>query len=442
MCVKIVTENSTPETPLTTSPIPQTDDSPSVIVHLDPRIKRYVIVGNGIAGTSAAEHLRRGDANAEISLLTNEPYSLYNRIALPPFLKGKVTEQKVMIKGKAWHDEMRIGLHTSTQVHRVDSANRLVITADGTELPYDALLIATGGRPNPLPAPGAGVEGVYNFQTLDDAKAINDRINSARRAVVVGGSYISYELAEAFRSRGLDVTWLMRAPWFLRRTLEAEGGKLVDDIAASHGVEVVHGEEIAEVHSRDGQVTGVTTTGGRFVEANIIGAGVGISRNLSLLEETDVETRQGVVTDIYLRTNVPNIFAAGDVAEFYDPTLDCHYTMGTWDNATNHGKTAAVNMVGGQKAYREVPTYSTTLFHSRIAAVGATPDVRSDIEGEAAIDHESQTYRRLFFVDNLLVGAVLIGERRGRQRLIDLIQSRTPIPQSERTRLLDMSVPL
>jgi NAD(P)H-nitrite reductase large subunit len=99
-------------------------------------------------------------------------------------------------------------------------------------------------------------------------------------------------------------------------------------------------------------------------------------------------------------------------------------------------------MVGGQKAYREVPTYSTTLFHSRIAAVGATPDVRSDIEGEAAIDHESQTYRRLFFVDNLLVGAVLIGERRGRQRLIDLIQSRTPIPQSERTRLLDMSVPL
>lgn len=404
--------------------------------------RRFVIVGNGIAGTTAAEHLRRGDPDAEITLVTDEPYPLYNRIALPPFLKQKVTEQKVMIKSEAWHTDLRIALRRGIRIVSVDTGARVAVTADGDELAYDGLLVATGGRSHPLTVPGANVAGVYNFQTLDDARAIDERIAASRHAVVVGGSYIAYELTEAFRSRGLEVTWLMRGPWFLRRILDAEGGQLVDDIAASHGVNVIHGEEIAEVCSRNGEICGVQTTTGRYLDADILGVGIGIARNVELLDGTDVQIRQGIVTDCCLRTNVPGVFAAGDVAEFQDPTLECSYTMGTWDNATNHGKVVAANMLGGEQPYLEVPTYSTTLFHSRIAAMGATPDVVPADEALSAIDTNAQTYRRLFFKGDRLIGAVLIGERRGRQRLIELIESRASIPSAERSKLLDLSAPL
>ena len=146
--------------------------------------------------------------------------------------------------------------------------------------------------------------------------------------------------------------------------------------------------------------------------------------------------RSGVVTDEYLRTNVPDILAAGDVAEFFDLVLEAHNTMGTWDNATNHAKVAAANMMGDMKAYETVPTYSTTLFDSRIAAFGATPESDPTLESVFTIDHENRTYRRLFFRGNHLVGGVIIGKPVGRARLIERIKDRVEIVPSERELLL------
>jgi NAD(P)H-nitrite reductase large subunit len=395
------------------------------------RPRRYVIVGNGIAGTTAAETLRKNDPTCTIDLLTDEPYPLYNRLALPPFLKGKVSEQKVYIRSREFHERLGITLRLETPVIGVDLAERVVLTARGEALPFDALLIATGGRPNRLPVPGGDCEGVYNFQTLDDAKAINERLRLARQAVTVGGSYIAYELTEAFRARGLAVTWIMRGPWFLRRLLDAEGGALVDAIAREHGVEVVHGEEIARIEGRDGMVTRVYTTGGREYPADIVGVGIGITRNVAFLRETPLTIRTGVVTDEYLFTGVPGVYAAGDVAEFFDRTIGQHNIMGTWDNATVHGKVVAVNMAGGCQPYEEVPTYSTTLFDSRILSIGVTPENRPDLEAVSWIDWTTRTYRRLFFLEDRLVGAVFIGDRRGRTKVLELIRQRERIADKQ-----------
>ncbi len=399
--------------------------------------RRFVIIGNGIAGTTAAEHLRKADSTASVILLTNEPYSLYNRIALPPFLKGKITQQKVMIKSVAWHQERGIDLRLETTATRVDTRAQEVYLASGETLPYDVLLIATGGRPNPLPN-ADHLAHVYNFQTLDDALAITAQIARSKSAVVIGGSYISYELTEAFRSRGLQTTWIMRGPWFLRRILEAEGGALVDRIAADHGVEVVHGCEIAEVRGRNGQVAEVVTTDGRVFPADLLGVGVGIVRNVDFLAGSGITTRGGVVTDQYLRSNVPNVFAAGDAAEYYDPYVGGHILMGTWDNATNHGKVVAANMLGGVTPYDEIPTYSTTLFHSRIMAFGATPESNPGLESVMAIDHATQSYRRLFFQGEHLIGGVIIGQRKGFPKYLELIHTRAPVPRTEREQLLSV----
>ncbi len=210
--------------------------------------RRYVIIGNGIAGTTAADTLRKNDPNCSIHLLTNEPYPLYNRVSLPRFLQGVIVEQKVMIRDFAWHEQRNITLVTETMVTDVNTEERVVVTDNGQKFPYDALLVATGGWANPLRVPGAeGTRHIYNFVTLDDTKSIIARMLESRTALAYGGSFISYELCDGFAVRKLDTTWLMRGPYWLRSALDPEGGEVVDNIAKKFGVNVIHGDEIESV---------------------------------------------------------------------------------------------------------------------------------------------------------------------------------------------------
>src|SRR4051794_36596453 len=171
--------------------------------------KHYLIIGNGASETYPAETIRKPDTEGEIPLLTNEPYPLYNRVALPPFLRDEAKREKVFLRTPEQHEQKGIKLLVNTQISSLETEARVASAADGKTFEYDHLLIATGGRPNPLPAPGAtpDLKGIYNFQYWDDAAAIRERINTARHTVVVGGSYIAYELAEAYRHHGLAVTW-------------------------------------------------------------------------------------------------------------------------------------------------------------------------------------------------------------------------------------------
>ena len=146
--------------------------------------------------------------------------------------------------------------------------------------------------------------------------------------------------------------------------------------------------------------------------------------------------RRGVQTTEYLETNVPDVYAAGDIAEFFDVYIGSHNQMGTWNNAAAHGRTAAVNMMGGRQVYAEVPYYTSTMFESQMAAIGTTPDVRPDMDSLARTDLEARRYRRLFFLEGRLAGAVLIGDIRVRRQLMDIIKSRETVPPAEREKLL------
>lgn len=396
-----------------------------------------MIIGNGVAGTTAAETLRKGDADCQITLLTNEAHPLYNRVALPPFLKHRVSAQKVFLRTLAFHEQNRLNLVTETQVVRVDTEGQNVLTSQGVEYPYDALVIATGGRPCGLKVPGADAQGIHHFQYFDDATAIIERMKQARHGVVVGGSFIAYELAEAFRHNGLQTQWLIRGPRWLRRVLDEDGGALVDDIARGHGVETIYGEEIAEVHTNAGEVCAVTTTGGKRLPADIVGVGIGLTMNTDFLASTPVEVRNGIVTDEFLRTNVPNVYAIGDVAQFFDLVINRHNQMGTWGNATAHGRVTALNILGQQKPHYDVPMYSSGLFDSYIRVIGLTPENFPDLESYARLDVRNRSYQRLFFLDNRVVGAVLIGEMKFRTAIFGLIKSREEVPVSERARILE-----
>jgi NAD(P)H-nitrite reductase large subunit len=398
-------------------------------------VKRYVIVGNGAAGTTAAELIRRQEPASLVTLITDEPYPLYNRVALPRFVKQLVPEDKVIMRTAAQHSAAGIRFLPCTRVTRVSVEERTLLTEDGQEVPWDRLLVATGGRPNRLPAPGGDAPNVYNFQTLDEAKAINAAIPAAKRGLAVGGSFIAYELTEGFAHRGLCTTWLIRGPRWLRKVLDEDGGELVDQIVRGHGVDIVYGDEVAEVIVKDGLATGVRTVRGRTIEADVVGVGLGLTMNVDFLAGSGVRVERGVVTDRYLQTNVPGVFAAGDVAEFEDVVLGRHNMMGTWDNALAHGRVAALNMMGARQPYIDVPTYQSGLFDTIISVLGMTPENHPELESVASVDLAARNYRKLFFLGERLVGAVLIGSIRGKRQLMDLIRSGQPVPVAERRAL-------
>src|SRR5438067_5464141 len=265
-----------------------------------------------------------------------------------------------MIRDFAWHEQRNIQLITETMVANVDTEERVVTTENGTELPYDALLVATGGWANPLSVPGAkGTQHIYNFVTLDDTKTIIARMLESRTALAYGGSFISYELCDGFAVRKLDTTWLMRGPYWLRSALDPEGGEVVDNIAKKFGVEVIHGDEIESVVPQNGVPSYVKTTKGRTIQTDMIGVGLGITLNTKILANTPVEVRKGIVVNEYLESNVLGVYAAGDIAEFYDIIAGEYHTMGTWDNAMAHGRVVAINMAGGRQPYVDVPTYTS-----------------------------------------------------------------------------------
>ncbi len=372
-------------------------------------------------------------------MIAAERHPLYNRVALPRYLRGQVRREKVLMRSVEDYEAKGLEIHFETWCTEVDPKAKVVRTNRGQEFPYDALLVATGGRPKPPPWPGSDeVEHVYGFQTLDDTDEIIERTDSSERTLVMGASFISYELAEGVIHRGkANVTWLMRGPWFLRYILDADAGQLCRDLGEAAGVEFITDDEVQQFSRLNGGYLAETQRG-RRIKFDTLTYGVGLDYYTEPLAGTGAELNRGIVVDSKLRTNLPDVYAAGDIAVFYDLMLGKHNQMGTWDNAEAHGKTAAHNMAGEEEDFFDVPTYTTTMFGSTLAVMGVTPDVQPDLESVKTHSFDDKFYRKLFFMDHRLVGAIMIGPPKGRKKLIEIMRAREPIT-GDRELLLDPS---
>ena len=399
--------------------------------------RRHVILGNGIAGQTAAEELRKADANASVVIVAAERHPLYNRVALPRYLRGQVRREKVFMRTVEDYATRNIEIHFETWATEIDVRDKVVRTNRGQELKYDALLIATGGRPRPPPWPGVDqVSACIGFQTLDDTDSIIEKADASERVLVMGGSFIGYELAEgvSYRKKA-KVTWIMRGPWFLRYILDEEGGTLVHRLGEEQEVQFIVSDEVQKFSHSNGRYL-AETQGGEKVEFDLLTYGVGLDYYTEPVAHTRIELNKGIVTDSKLRTNAPDVYAAGDIAVFYDLMVERHNQMGTWDNAEAHGKVAALNMAGANEDFFDVPTYTTTMFGSTLAVAGVTPDVQPGLESVRTFSYDEKFYRKLFFKDDRLVGAIMIGPPKGRKKLIEIMRSRQKI-ERPRQELLD-----
>jgi len=317
----------------------------------------FIIVGGGLAGAIAAQTLREEGFDGRITLLGEEPHRPYERPPLSKdYLQGKTDRDSIFAHPEPWYADHAVELRLGTAVTSLDRAARTVTTSTGAQLGYDKLLLTTGSTPRRLSVPGTDLDGVHYLRSVDDSEHIKAGFAQAHRVVIIGAGWIGLETAAAARNAGLDATLLEHAELPLLRVLGPEVAPIFADLHRDHGVDLRSQVAIAELTGRDGAVTGVILSDGSRIDADMVLVGVGITPNTQLATEAGLEVNNGILVDEHLRTSDVKIFAAGDVANAYNPRLNRHIRVEHWANARRQGATAGKAMLG-QDAVDARPSY-------------------------------------------------------------------------------------
>lgn len=382
----------------------------------------YLIIGNGIAGVTAAETIREHDAGGTIAIISHEPHILYSRVLLPSYLKKRISREKVFLRTFEDFNTRRIDVYLDEITGFVDTARKQIDCASGFSLGYEKLLIASGGRVR-------GREhnekkGVYRLQTLEDADAIFHALPRLQKPIVAGASFIGLEFLEILTLNKTPPKILVRDTHFFHRLLDRTGGEMLQENFAARGINVQCGQEIASITRKD-RMLHIKTASGENFESDAVFLGIGIERNIEFLAGSGIAVnRGGVETDEYLKTNITDIFAAGDAADYMDVIAKKRHTAGNWTNAFLQGKTAGNNMAGKQEVFKNVSAYSITNFGFQITALGDTDDA---LETIVQYDAKHNQYARFFIRQDMLAGAALINRFADKRYCARLIESHTLI---------------
>ena len=344
--------------------------------------QRIVIIGGGAAGFAAAEMLRRRGFQGSIVMLSDDDAPPVDRPNLSKdYLAGNAPEEWIPLRGDDFYAQQGIDLRLKTTVTGIDVQAREVALDEGSKVAYDRLLLATGAEPIRLSLPGMDLPHVRTLRTLGDCRAIIAQAAAARRAVVMGASFIGLEVAAALRTRGLEVHVVAPEKRPMERVLGPQMGDFVRRLHEEHGV-IFHLEDTATaIDARE-----VTLKSGGAIAAELVVAGVGVRPRLALAEKAGIAIDRGVVVNEYLETSAPGIFAAGDIARWPDPHGGGAIRVEHWVVAQRQGQTAALNMLGGREKFDAVPFFWSQHYDVPINYVG-----HAESWDEMAIDGDIAT---------------------------------------------------
>lgn len=346
-----------------------------------PGVNGIVIVGAGLAGTTAASTLREESFDGPITLISAETSHPYDHPPLSKgYLLGSETRESTFLHPEQWYAENGIDLRLGCEVTAIDRAAKSVTLHDGATVAYDRLLLATGSRVVTLDLPGANLTGVRYLRTLEESDALVAGFGADRRVVVVGAGWIGLEAAAAARTHGATVTVVEQDRLPLRRVLGDETAAVFADLHTAHGVEFAYGATVSEFVGEDDAVTGVKLGDGTVLPADVVVVGVGIRPNVELAEAAGLAVEDGVVTDRHLRTEDENVYAVGDVASSYRPCLDRRVRVEHWQNAASGGEAAARAILGTDgDGYDQVPYFFTDQYDLGMEYTGfVDPDAGYD----------------------------------------------------------------
>jgi len=407
--------------------------------------RRYVIVGSGAAGVTAAQTLLRADPAGQVCLVSGERYGYYSRPGLAYLLSKEIDEGQLF---PLRLDKLRNkGLECVTgYAVRLEPGNHLLHLQDGRALPYDRLLLSPGATAVMPDLPGIHLEGVVKLDTLEDTQHIIKLARRGAEAVVVGGGITALELVEGFTARGMKVHYLLRGDRYWSNVLDPIESAMVAERLKEEGVQIHTEVKVSEILGKQ-HVEGVRTQTGEIIRCRMAAFAVGIRPRLELAKSSGVNVKRGILTDEHLQTSAPDVFAAGDAAEITDPLSSETILESLWNPARQQGQLAAGNMAGGSQAYQRTSAVNVTrlagLVTTIIGQVGQ-PKSSPDRDVKGIMRGESETWRqvseamvaknytqacrvRLFVGEHTLRGALVIGEQTLSRPLQHLIENEVDI---------------
>ncbi|THB67328.1 MAG: NAD(P)/FAD-dependent oxidoreductase [Gammaproteobacteria bacterium] len=381
----------------------------------------YLIIGNGIAGTTAAENLRKADDNAAITIITNEDTPFYSRLRLNEYVAGKLQKDALIVRKPEWYLEKNITLQTQTEIKKIDTENKKAVSADGKEYSYGKLLYAAGSYPFIPPINGVEKEGVFALRSFEDADRIiaysgDKESKSKKRVVLLGGGLLGLELGHALIEKGMEVTVVEQFPRLLPRQLDCDGADCLQQMMEKTGLKFVLGAK-TETITGESCVEGVALDNGISIEADMVIVSAGVRPNSKLIADAGVKVNMGVIIDDKMQTSVQDIYAAGDLIE-HNGRL-----YGNWMIAMEQGKLAAQSMSGAEVSYSgSIMSMILKVIGIDLGSVG---EIDAESEFECRVKNAENFYQKIVCNnDGKVIGGIMVGSKKGFPQIVKAVNNR------------------
>ena len=365
---------------------------------------KYLIIGNGVAGATAAQEIRKNDSQGQITMVTEEKFPFYSRIKLPDYITGIKGRSDRIIKKEQWYIDHKIDLKTGTNVTNIDNAKHEAKDQTGRIWQYDSLLISTGSNPFIPPVEGNTKVNVFTLRTIKDADNIVQASDNANNVTAIGGGLLGIEAAYALIKRGLDVTIVEFFDRLLPRQMDSEGALLLKKMLEAQGFKFRLGAKTKQIQG-DNFVTGVELESGEVITTEIVLFSAGVRPNLILPQKLKLKTDQGVIVNKHMETSLSGVYAAGDIAQF-KKTNFC-----IWSEAQEQGRVAGANMSGIKDSFKTiVPSNRLKVAGIDLCSAG---DIDPDEIYESEIEKSDTVYRKLVSKHGKLIGCIMLGDITG-----------------------------
>jgi NAD(P)H-nitrite reductase large subunit len=395
-------------------------------------VPKYVIVGASAAGIGAVEAIRNVDPVGTITIISEENCPQYSRPMISDFVSGKTTFPKMMCREDDFWKVNRVDALTGRTAVNLNLPEKLVTLDSGEKIRYEKLLIATGGKPFVPKMEGSHKEGVFTFTRIADAERLAEKLETARSVVVIGAGLIGVSVTEALVKRGLKVTLVELQDKILSLLLDSTGSDIMEDVIRKAGVTIITGQSVQRIigkPEKDQTVGGVILTKGEQLACDAVIVAIGVVPRTELVAGTDVKVNRGIMVDNFMQTNVPDVYASGDVAEAYDFIINQNRLLPLWPLAVAEGKVAGFNMAGKITEYAGGTNMSSLkYFGVPVVSIGIT-NPKDETAYEVLVKHgpDRNLYKKIVLKDNLIVGMTLVNDVERAGTLFHLMKNRVSV---------------
>jgi NAD(P)H-nitrite reductase large subunit len=376
---------------------------------------KYVIIGGSAGGIGAVEAIREVDPMGELTVISEESFPQYSRPMISEYVSREATLETMKYRDDQFWKKNNVQTLTGRTAVNIDFTKKQVELKGGTKVDFEKLLIATGGKPFVPRMEGGEKDGVFTFTELSSAKGLESKLEQSKSAVVIGGGLIGVSAAAALVKRGINVTLVELKEHILNLILDDKASEIAEKVLSEAGVTVITGQTVQRILGRkdnEGSVGGVVMTDGKEIPCDLVVVAIGVIPRTELVKETEVKLNRGIVVDRFMRTNIPDVYACGDVAEAHDFLINGNRLLPLWPLAHIGGRVAGYNMAGKKTEY-EGGTVMSSLkyFDLPIIAVGNTnPEDSGDYEVMVERQPEKTVYKKIVVKDNVIVGFIFLGD--------------------------------